>query len=157
MSNDQTLPFQRCKYIMLWDRKWSRNDELINYSNQWHNLTTCSFWHWLLLRYTIMEMCWNLEPIVCPNFSNIGQLIQRLLLDQPDQVSDQWPKLSRQSVCPIVTLCCFYLTSTKKSVEIVFSLWTPRQEMIYGPMLNHCFLLNRLGNSSTPKWDTSWN
>uniref|UniRef100_A0A8C7V9T3 receptor protein-tyrosine kinase n=1 Tax=Oncorhynchus mykiss TaxID=8022 RepID=A0A8C7V9T3_ONCMY len=34
--------------------------------------------------YTIMKMCWNLEPTERPAFSTIGQLIQRLLPDQPD-------------------------------------------------------------------------
>uniref|UniRef100_A0A8C7V5J8 receptor protein-tyrosine kinase n=1 Tax=Oncorhynchus mykiss TaxID=8022 RepID=A0A8C7V5J8_ONCMY len=36
--------------------------------------------------YTIMKMCWNLEPTERPAFSTIGQLIQRLLPDQPDHV-----------------------------------------------------------------------
>uniref|UniRef100_A0A674DFE9 receptor protein-tyrosine kinase n=1 Tax=Salmo trutta TaxID=8032 RepID=A0A674DFE9_SALTR len=40
----------------------------------------------VLLRYTIMKMCWNLEPTERPTFSTIGQLIQRLLPDQPDHV-----------------------------------------------------------------------
>uniref|UniRef100_A0A8C8CLK8 receptor protein-tyrosine kinase n=1 Tax=Oncorhynchus tshawytscha TaxID=74940 RepID=A0A8C8CLK8_ONCTS len=35
--------------------------------------------------YTIMKMCWNMEPTVRPTFSTIGQLIQSLLPDQPDQ------------------------------------------------------------------------
>ncbi|XP_036403975.1 macrophage colony-stimulating factor 1 receptor [Megalops cyprinoides] len=36
--------------------------------------------------YSIMKMCWNLEPTERPTFSKIGQLIQKLLGDQPDQL-----------------------------------------------------------------------
>ncbi|KAG9346715.1 hypothetical protein JZ751_007029 [Albula glossodonta] len=36
--------------------------------------------------YSIMKMCWNLEPTERPTFSKISQLIQRLLGDQPDQM-----------------------------------------------------------------------
>uniref|UniRef100_A0A8C7L9S4 receptor protein-tyrosine kinase n=1 Tax=Oncorhynchus kisutch TaxID=8019 RepID=A0A8C7L9S4_ONCKI len=39
--------------------------------------------------YTIMKMCWNMEPTVRPTFSTIGQLIQSLLPDQPDQTPQQ--------------------------------------------------------------------
>uniref|UniRef100_A0A8C7K214 receptor protein-tyrosine kinase n=1 Tax=Oncorhynchus kisutch TaxID=8019 RepID=A0A8C7K214_ONCKI len=46
--------------------------------------------------YTIMKMCWNLEPTERPTFSTIGQLIQRLLPDQPDHtyrnVQDKTPQ-----------------------------------------------------------------
>ncbi|MCI4381601.1 hypothetical protein PGIGA_G00253930 [Pangasianodon gigas] len=35
--------------------------------------------------YTIMKMCWNLEPTERPNFSKIVQLIERLLGETPDQ------------------------------------------------------------------------
>uniref|UniRef100_A0A8C7U1Z7 receptor protein-tyrosine kinase n=1 Tax=Oncorhynchus mykiss TaxID=8022 RepID=A0A8C7U1Z7_ONCMY len=46
--------------------------------------------------YTIMKMCWNMEPTVRPTFSTIGQLIQSLLPDQPDQtyrnVQDKTPQ-----------------------------------------------------------------
>ncbi|KAK6305691.1 hypothetical protein J4Q44_G00244710 [Coregonus suidteri] len=46
--------------------------------------------------YTIMKMCWNMEPTARPNFSTIGQLIQRLLPDLPDQtymnVQDETPQ-----------------------------------------------------------------
>uniref|UniRef100_A0A8C7V9U0 receptor protein-tyrosine kinase n=1 Tax=Oncorhynchus mykiss TaxID=8022 RepID=A0A8C7V9U0_ONCMY len=46
--------------------------------------------------YTIMKMCWNLEPTERPAFSTIGQLIQRLLPDQPDHtyrnVQDKTPQ-----------------------------------------------------------------
>ncbi|KAJ8337582.1 hypothetical protein SKAU_G00365480 [Synaphobranchus kaupii] len=35
--------------------------------------------------YSIMKMCWNLEPTDRPTFSKISQLIQRLLVEQPDQ------------------------------------------------------------------------
>ncbi|XP_036431546.1 macrophage colony-stimulating factor 1 receptor [Colossoma macropomum] len=34
--------------------------------------------------YTIMQMCWNLEPTERPTFSKIGQLIERLLGDTPE-------------------------------------------------------------------------
>ncbi|XP_071196064.1 macrophage colony-stimulating factor 1 receptor 1-like isoform X2 [Salvelinus alpinus] len=34
--------------------------------------------------YTIMKLCWNLDPTERPTFSTIGQLIQKLLPDQPD-------------------------------------------------------------------------
>ncbi|KAG5853378.1 hypothetical protein ANANG_G00072660 [Anguilla anguilla] len=35
--------------------------------------------------YSIMKMCWNLEPTDRPTFSKISQLIQRLLGEQPEQ------------------------------------------------------------------------
>ncbi|KAF0039395.1 hypothetical protein F2P81_007630 [Scophthalmus maximus] len=35
--------------------------------------------------YTIMKMCWNLEPTERPTFSKISQMIKRLLGDQPEQ------------------------------------------------------------------------
>ncbi|KAI4872760.1 hypothetical protein NFI96_027002, partial [Prochilodus magdalenae] len=35
--------------------------------------------------YTIMQMCWNLEPTERPTFSKIGQLIERLLGYTPEQ------------------------------------------------------------------------
>ncbi|XP_023689740.1 macrophage colony-stimulating factor 1 receptor isoform X2 [Paramormyrops kingsleyae] len=35
--------------------------------------------------YTIMKMCWDLEPTKRPTFSKISQLIERLLGEQPDQ------------------------------------------------------------------------
>ncbi|XP_062857069.1 macrophage colony-stimulating factor 1 receptor-like [Trichomycterus rosablanca] len=35
--------------------------------------------------YTIMKMCWNLEPTERPTFSKISQLIERLLEDTPDE------------------------------------------------------------------------
>ncbi|XP_041122455.1 macrophage colony-stimulating factor 1 receptor 1-like [Polyodon spathula] len=35
--------------------------------------------------YTIMKMCWNLEPTKRPSFNKIGQLIERLLGDQTKQ------------------------------------------------------------------------
>ncbi|KAM9497420.1 macrophage colony-stimulating factor 1 receptor 1-like isoform 2-T2 [Salvelinus alpinus] len=34
--------------------------------------------------YTIMKLCWNLDPTERPTFSTIVQLIQKLLPDQPD-------------------------------------------------------------------------
>ncbi|XP_015205530.2 macrophage colony-stimulating factor 1 receptor [Lepisosteus oculatus] len=36
--------------------------------------------------YTIMKMCWNLEPTKRPTFDKIGKLIQRLLGDQTHQI-----------------------------------------------------------------------
>ncbi|KAJ8254667.1 hypothetical protein GJAV_G00195680 [Gymnothorax javanicus] len=35
--------------------------------------------------YSIMKMCWNLEPTDRPTFSKISQMIQRLLGEQPEQ------------------------------------------------------------------------
>ncbi|XP_035392206.1 macrophage colony-stimulating factor 1 receptor [Electrophorus electricus] len=35
--------------------------------------------------YTVMKMCWNLEPTERPTFSKISQLIERLLGDTPQQ------------------------------------------------------------------------
>ncbi|KAJ7996417.1 hypothetical protein DPEC_G00236860 [Dallia pectoralis] len=35
--------------------------------------------------YTIMKMCWIVEPTVRPTFNTITQLLQKILLDQPDQ------------------------------------------------------------------------
>ncbi|KAK2849203.1 hypothetical protein Q5P01_009037 [Channa striata] len=35
--------------------------------------------------YTIMKMCWNLEPTERPTFSKISQMIERLLGEQPEQ------------------------------------------------------------------------
>ncbi|XP_072524382.1 macrophage colony-stimulating factor 1 receptor [Salminus brasiliensis] len=35
--------------------------------------------------YTIMQMCWNLEPTERPTFGKIGQLIERLLGDTPKE------------------------------------------------------------------------
>ncbi|XP_062392795.1 macrophage colony-stimulating factor 1 receptor 1 [Sardina pilchardus] len=35
--------------------------------------------------YTIMKMCWNLEPTQRPTFSTIGERIERLFSDQPHQ------------------------------------------------------------------------
>uniref|UniRef100_A0A8C9TVE5 receptor protein-tyrosine kinase n=1 Tax=Scleropages formosus TaxID=113540 RepID=A0A8C9TVE5_SCLFO len=37
--------------------------------------------------YTIMKICWNLDPTKRPTFSKISQLIERLLGEQPEQVS----------------------------------------------------------------------
>lgn len=36
-------------------------------------------------RYTIMKMCWNLEPTERPTFSEVSQLIERLLGEQPER------------------------------------------------------------------------
>lgn len=44
-------------------------------------------YHLLAFRYTIMKMCWSLEPTQRPTFSKIGELIEQLLSDQPHQVS----------------------------------------------------------------------
>uniref|UniRef100_A0A8C8FEE5 receptor protein-tyrosine kinase n=1 Tax=Oncorhynchus tshawytscha TaxID=74940 RepID=A0A8C8FEE5_ONCTS len=64
----RTLPLQKCEYC----------------SSRW------------VYQYTIMKMCWNLEPTERPTFSTIGQLIQRLLPDQPDHtyrnVQDKTPQ-----------------------------------------------------------------
>ncbi|XP_029626026.1 macrophage colony-stimulating factor 1 receptor 1 isoform X2 [Salmo trutta] len=53
--------------------------------------------------YTIMKMCWNMEPTVRPTFSTIGQLIQSLLPDQPDQtnrnVQDKTPQQEAGEQC----------------------------------------------------------
>lgn len=35
--------------------------------------------------YTIMKICWNLEPTERPTFSKISQMIERLLGEQPEQ------------------------------------------------------------------------
>uniref|UniRef100_A0A673XCG7 receptor protein-tyrosine kinase n=1 Tax=Salmo trutta TaxID=8032 RepID=A0A673XCG7_SALTR len=35
--------------------------------------------------YTIMKMCWNLEPTERPTFSKVSQLIERLLGEQPER------------------------------------------------------------------------
>ncbi|XP_048884828.1 macrophage colony-stimulating factor 1 receptor isoform X2 [Brienomyrus brachyistius] len=49
--------------------------------------------------YTIMKMCWDLEPTRRPTFSKIGQLIERLLGEQPDQqdAPDGEPSESREA------------------------------------------------------------
>ncbi|KAK1789301.1 hypothetical protein P4O66_015242, partial [Electrophorus voltai] len=39
----------------------------------------------VLSGYTVMKMCWNLEPTERPTFSKISQLIERLLGDTPQQ------------------------------------------------------------------------
>uniref|UniRef100_A0A3B4DQN8 receptor protein-tyrosine kinase n=1 Tax=Pygocentrus nattereri TaxID=42514 RepID=A0A3B4DQN8_PYGNA len=44
--------------------------------------------------YTIMQMCWNLEPTERPTFSKIGQLIERLLGDTPDLVIKKEKKVA---------------------------------------------------------------
>ena len=50
--------------------------------------------------YTIMKMCWNLEPTERPTFSKITQMIERLLGDQPEQeqVSESTAGLSDSSL-----------------------------------------------------------
>ncbi|KAL0993866.1 hypothetical protein UPYG_G00114910 [Umbra pygmaea] len=46
--------------------------------------------------YTIMKMCWNLEPTVRPTFGTIVQLLQNLLHDQADQTYRNVQEISSQ-------------------------------------------------------------
>uniref|UniRef100_A0A8C7KU93 receptor protein-tyrosine kinase n=1 Tax=Oncorhynchus kisutch TaxID=8019 RepID=A0A8C7KU93_ONCKI len=39
--------------------------------------------------YTIMKMCWNLEPTERPTFSKISQLIERVLGEQPEHLDQE--------------------------------------------------------------------
>uniref|UniRef100_A0AAQ4PJF2 receptor protein-tyrosine kinase n=1 Tax=Gasterosteus aculeatus aculeatus TaxID=481459 RepID=A0AAQ4PJF2_GASAC len=50
--------------------------------------------------YTIMKICWNLEPTERPTFSKISQMIERLLGEQPEQ-----EQLIYQNVQQQVTEC----------------------------------------------------
>uniref|UniRef100_A0A4W5L9R6 receptor protein-tyrosine kinase n=1 Tax=Hucho hucho TaxID=62062 RepID=A0A4W5L9R6_9TELE len=47
--------------------------------------------------YTIMKMCWNLEPIERPTFSKISQLIERVLGEQPER-PDQYQNIQQQDM-----------------------------------------------------------
>ncbi|XP_073668333.1 macrophage colony-stimulating factor 1 receptor isoform X2 [Paramisgurnus dabryanus] len=64
--------------------------------------------------YTIMKMCWNLEPSERPTFNKISQLIERLLGETPDQqvntdateyqnVQSEAPADQQLESCEIVT------------------------------------------------------
>ncbi|XP_034399229.1 macrophage colony-stimulating factor 1 receptor [Cyclopterus lumpus] len=46
--------------------------------------------------YTIMKMCWNLEPTERPTFSKISQMIERLLGEQPEQGQLIYQNLQQQ-------------------------------------------------------------
>uniref|UniRef100_A0A3P8ZB02 receptor protein-tyrosine kinase n=1 Tax=Esox lucius TaxID=8010 RepID=A0A3P8ZB02_ESOLU len=46
--------------------------------------------------YTIMKMCWNLEPTVRPTFNTISHLIHNLLYGQPDQTYRNVQETSQQ-------------------------------------------------------------
>ncbi|KAJ8405469.1 hypothetical protein AAFF_G00319420 [Aldrovandia affinis] len=58
--------------------------------------------------YSIMKMCWNLEPTERPTFSKISQLIQRLMGDQPDQIYEnvRTELLDEQPDSCDTTKCC---------------------------------------------------
>uniref|UniRef100_A0A8K9X799 receptor protein-tyrosine kinase n=1 Tax=Oncorhynchus mykiss TaxID=8022 RepID=A0A8K9X799_ONCMY len=47
--------------------------------------------------YTIMKMCWNLEPTERPTFSKISQLIERVLGEQPEHL-DQYQNIQQQDM-----------------------------------------------------------
>ncbi|XP_058614572.1 macrophage colony-stimulating factor 1 receptor [Onychostoma macrolepis] len=49
--------------------------------------------------YTIMKMCWSLEPTLRPTFANIRELIAKLLPKQSSQQNneDMYPELQRQN------------------------------------------------------------
>uniref|UniRef100_A0A4W5LAI0 receptor protein-tyrosine kinase n=1 Tax=Hucho hucho TaxID=62062 RepID=A0A4W5LAI0_9TELE len=48
--------------------------------------------------YTIMKMCWNLEPIERPTFSKISQLIERVLGEQPERPDQQYQNIQQQDM-----------------------------------------------------------
>lgn len=45
--------------------------------------------------YTIMKMCWNLEPSERPNFNQISRLIERLLGETPEQQQTQYQNVQQ--------------------------------------------------------------
>ncbi|XP_051514407.1 macrophage colony-stimulating factor 1 receptor-like [Myxocyprinus asiaticus] len=47
--------------------------------------------------YTIMKMCWNLEPAERPTFSKISQLIERMLGDTPDQQQTEYKNVQSEA------------------------------------------------------------
>uniref|UniRef100_A0A671WMV0 receptor protein-tyrosine kinase n=1 Tax=Sparus aurata TaxID=8175 RepID=A0A671WMV0_SPAAU len=56
--------------------------------------------------YTIMKMCWNLEPTERPTFSKITQMIERLLGDQPEQEQTPRPNdVTEGEVCDEPKCC----------------------------------------------------
>uniref|UniRef100_A0A8D3BZN4 receptor protein-tyrosine kinase n=1 Tax=Scophthalmus maximus TaxID=52904 RepID=A0A8D3BZN4_SCOMX len=55
--------------------------------------------------YTIMKMCWNLEPTERPTFSKISQMIKRLLGDQPEQEQNVQQQVTEGEVCD-ESKCC---------------------------------------------------
>ncbi|XP_037635499.1 macrophage colony-stimulating factor 1 receptor [Sebastes umbrosus] len=62
--------------------------------------------------YSIMKMCWNLEPTERPMFSKISQMIERLLGDQPEQeqliyqnVQQQQQQVTEGEVCDKPKCC----------------------------------------------------
>uniref|UniRef100_A0A8C7L0G3 receptor protein-tyrosine kinase n=1 Tax=Oncorhynchus kisutch TaxID=8019 RepID=A0A8C7L0G3_ONCKI len=48
--------------------------------------------------YTIMKMCWNLEPTERPTFSKISQLIERVLGEQPEHLDQQYQNIQQQDM-----------------------------------------------------------
>ncbi|KAK9963662.1 hypothetical protein ABG768_006830 [Culter alburnus] len=46
--------------------------------------------------YTIMKMCWNLEAAERPTFSKIGQMIERMLGDAPDEQETEYKNLQSE-------------------------------------------------------------
>lgn len=79
--------------------------------------------------YTIMKMCWNLEPTERPTFSKITQMIERLLGDQPEQeqVSESTAGLSDSSL-PL---------QKKKKLHMEQSMWRrcPQETLFFFPNL----------------------
>ncbi|XP_067373776.1 macrophage colony-stimulating factor 1 receptor isoform X2 [Channa argus] len=55
--------------------------------------------------YTIMKMCWNLEPTERPTFSKISQMIKRLLGDQPEQQQNMQQQVTEGEMCDEPKCC----------------------------------------------------
>uniref|UniRef100_A0A8C1RIT3 receptor protein-tyrosine kinase n=1 Tax=Cyprinus carpio TaxID=7962 RepID=A0A8C1RIT3_CYPCA len=59
--------------------------------------------------YTIMQMCWSLEPTLRPTFANITELIAKLLPNQPSENNeDMYPEFQRHQMrkqCDTESVC----------------------------------------------------
>uniref|UniRef100_A0A9J7ZTC9 receptor protein-tyrosine kinase n=1 Tax=Cyprinus carpio carpio TaxID=630221 RepID=A0A9J7ZTC9_CYPCA len=65
--------------------------------------------------YTIMKMCWSLEPTLRPTFANITELIAKLLPNQPSEVRHTVRKTPQGSSTP--QGCAFFFKSGLNTVE----------------------------------------
>ncbi|CAL8355145.1 unnamed protein product [Merluccius merluccius] len=69
--------------------KWMAPESIFECIEYLHVTIYNGFFFVVFLRYAIMKMCWNLEPTERPTFSEITQLLERLLPGEAEQVTYQ--------------------------------------------------------------------